>query len=210
MKSLNEGLQMRSDWYLPICTGKERLRVNGEKAHTTQKPEALLYRILLASSKPGDVVLDPFLGSGTTAAVAKRLHRHWIGIEREAEYVKLARQRIAAVQPGDPQVRLYTTPNPRKHPRLPFGVLVEHGLLKPGQRLYFGKRGDVSALVLADGTLEYNGQRGSIHQIARAIRHAPSNGWEQWHYEDLENGTRRPIDHLRAVYREMLANEQVD
>ena len=204
LKTLNEGLQMRSDWYLALCGGKERLRVNGEKVHATQKPEALLYRVVAASSNPGDAVLDPFFGTGTTGAVAKALHRHWIGIEREARYVELARERIQAVVPGDYEPAVFETPDPRKRKRVPFGLLVEHGLLAPGQALYFGKRGEVQARVLADGSIEYNGQRGSIHQVARSIRQTPCNGWELWHYQDPENGKRRPIDHLRKILRARL------
>jgi DNA modification methylase len=206
-KGLNEGLQMRSDWYLPICSGGERLRQDGEKAHSTQKPEALLYRVILTSTNPGDVVLDPFFGSGTTGAVAKKLGRHWIGVERQAHYVELARQRIAAIPdaPGDPS--LYQSPNPRKLPRLPFGLLLEYGLLQPGQTLYFGRMAEVEAQVQADGTIEYNGLRGSIHQVARQIRQAPCNGWEQWYYLDAEMGERRPIDALRQVVRKMLSGK---
>lgn len=202
MKSLNGELQMRSDWYLPICSGKERLRVNGEKAHPTQKPEALLYRILQASSNPGDVVLDPFFGSGTTGVVAKRLHRHWIGIERETRYINLAHQRIENEQPPPYDPEIYVTPDPRKQARIPFGALVEFGLLHAGQKLFFGKRGDNTATVLADGAIEFNGQRGSIHQIGRQILNGPCNGWKHWHYLDAETGMRKPIDHLRRIIRE--------
>lgn len=208
MKSLNGDLQMRSDWYLPLCSGKERLRVDGQRAHPTQKPEALLYRVLMASTDPGDIVLDPFMGTGTTGVVAKRLHRRWIGVEREERYVEMARQRIEAiVQPEvyDPEV--YKTPDPRKRPRLPFGSLLEHGYLQPGETLYFGKESHVTARVLADGALEYNGQRGSIHQIARQIQEAPCNGWVLWHYQDEETGERRPIDHLRQILREQRIEE---
>jgi modification methylase len=208
MKALNEGLQMRSDWYLPLCSGKERLRLDGRKAHPTQKPEALLYRIVLSSTNPGDVVLDPFFGTGTTGAVAKRLQRHWIGIEREARYVELAAQRIAAVPTGDLDPAVFNTPNPRKRPRLPFGQLLQHGLLQPGQTLYFTKKGPRTARVLADGTLEYNGRRGSIHQVARSIKGAPCNGWEQWYYLDPHSGERRPIDHLRRTLRKRFADAE--
>jgi modification methylase len=187
MKALNDGLQMRSDWYLPLCSGAERLRSNGQKAHSTQKPEALLYRVILSSSNPGDVVLDPFFGSGTTGAVAKRLHRRWIGIEREQ---------------GSYSPAIFLTPNPRKRRRVPFGWLVEHGLLQVGQELSFGKNGAERALVLADGAIEYNGQRGSIHQIARQIRQGPCNGWDLWYYLDEETGERHPIDALRQIFRE--------
>ena len=208
MKSLNGDLQMRSDWYLPLCSGKERLRVDGQRAHPTQKPEALLYRVLMASTDPGNIVLDPFMGTGTTGVVAKRLHRRWIGIEREERYVEMARQRIEAiVQPEEYDPEVYKTPDPRKRPRLPFGSLLEHGLLQPGETLYFGKESHLTARVLADGALEYNGQRGSIHQIARQIQEAPCNGWVLWHYQDKETGERRPIDHLRQILREQRIEE---
>jgi modification methylase len=207
-KALNDGLQMRSDWYLPLCSSGERLRLNGEKAHSTQKPEALLYRVILSSTNSGDVVLDPFFGTGTTGAVAKKLGRHWIGVERQAHYVELARRRIAAVPGALGDTRLYETPNPRKQPRLPFGLLLEYALLQPGQALYFGKTGETAARLLADGTIEYNGLRGSIHQLARHIHQAPCNGWKQWYYLDAETGERRPIDALRQVLRQIIEGKQ--
>ena len=200
-KALNDGKQMRSDWLLPICSGRERLQANGRKAHSTQKPEALLYRVILACSNPGDVVLDPFFGTGTTGAVARRLHRHWIGIESQADYVALARKRIASVEPLDFEAELFETPDPRKAPRVPSGDLLAHNLLQPGTRLYYaGDRGK-AARVLADGALEMEGQRGSIHQLARHIQGAPSNGWKQWYYQDPESGDLQPIDHLRQIVR---------
>lgn len=201
MKALNEDLQMRSDWYLPICNGKERIRIDGVKAHATQKPEALLYRILLASSNTGDVVLDPFFGTGTTGVAARKLQRHWIGIERDPNYAWLARQRIAATLPGDQEPAVYETYNPRRAMRLPFGTLLEHGLLKPGQTLYFGARGDLTARIMADGSLEYDGKRGSIHQIARQILPGPANGWQHWYYLDSQTQERLPIDRLRQILR---------
>jgi DNA modification methylase len=204
MKALNGDLQMRSDWYLPICSGKERLRVEGEKAHPTQKPEGLLYRVILASTNPGDIVLDPFFGTGTTGAVAKQLHRRWIGIEREKHYVALAEARIAEVEVEEFDSQVFTTPDPRKRRRIPFGQLLEHGLLRPGQILYFSEKGGPTARVLADGSLEYNGRRGSIHQIAKLIKRAPCNGWEQWYFVDPANGRRRPINHLRKTLRKKM------
>ena len=135
MKALNEDLQMRSDWVLPVCVGKERIRSNGSKAHATQKPEALLYRVILSSTNPGDVVLDPFFGSGTTGAVAKVLGRHWIGIERDAEYIRIANDRLDAIQPAPEEALRFA--EPRQQPRIPFGALLETGLLRPGQVLYF-------------------------------------------------------------------------
>lgn len=196
MKALNEDLQMRSDWALPICTGNERIRVDGAKAHSTQKPEALLYRILLATSHPGDVVLDPFFGTGTTGAVARKLGRRWIGIERDADYVRIARERIDAIPESAPADAL-ALPDRRKARRLPFGTLLERGLLQPGQLLYFRGQSDCAATVLADGRLRYGEMVGSIHQVARTIQGAPCNGWEHWHAADATTGALQPIDTLR-------------
>lgn len=204
MKALNDDLQMRSDWYLPICNGKERIRINGTKAHATQKPEALLYRVILASSNPGDVVLDPFFGTGTTGVVARKLQRHWIGIEKDSQYAWLARQRIAATPAGNEEQSVYQAVNPRRLPRLPFGALLEQGLLKPGQKLFFGAKGDISARVMADGSLDYDGRRGSIHQIARLIQPGPGNGWTLWYYEDEHTQQRQPIDRLRQALRDQM------
>jgi modification methylase len=200
MKALNDDLQMRSDWYLPLCTGKERLKVNGTKAHSTQKPEALLYRVILSSSNPGDVVLDPFFGSGTTGAVARKLGRHWLGIERDPGYARLAQQRIAEIEPSS-QASLLTS---RSKPpaRVPFGTLLQAGLISPGQMLYFGPKGEISAEVLANGHLRYGEQTGSIHQIGRAIANAPCNGWEAWYYQDGHG--RFPINRLRLQFLESI------
>jgi DNA modification methylase len=208
MKAINEDLQMRSDWYLPICNGKERIRINGTKAHATQKPEALLYRVILASSNTGDVILDPFFGTGTTGVAARKLQRHWIGIERDPNYAWLARQRIAATIHGDQETAVYETYDPRKAMRIPFGTLLENGLLKPGQTLYFGARGNESARIMADGSLEYDGKRGSIHQIARQIQPGPTNGWQHWYYLDSETQERLPIDRLRQVLRKTFENSE--
>jgi modification methylase len=196
MKALNDDLQMRSDWYLPLCTGRERLRVNGEKAHSTQKPEALLYRVILASTKPGDVVLDPFFGTGTTGAVAKRLGRRWIGIERDARYVEIARKRIESVAPVPKQYLGAARPRVRRS--LPFGALVECGCLAPGDALYFRANPTQVAHVLANGHIRYqDGTEGSIHTVARHLTGAPCNGWEAWYYRDAETGALLPIDSLR-------------
>ncbi len=199
MKSLNDDLQMRSDWVLPLCVGKERIRTNGAKAHATQKPEALLYRVVLSSTNPGDVVLDPFFGSGTTGAVAKALGRHWIGIEQEADYIRIAEERLKAVQPALPDGLVYK--EPRRQPRLPFGALLEAGMLHPGQVLYFGKKESAQATLLADGTLRCGTITGSIHMVARQLTGAPSNGWDLWYYEDEQTGQKAPIDHLRELIR---------
>jgi modification methylase len=197
MKTLNDELQMRSDWEFPICGGQERLKRNGTKAHPTQKPEALLYRILLACTKPGDVVLDPFFGTGTTGAVAKRLKRHWIGVEREDVYIDVAKERIAAALPLD-ESAVTTMQSPTAAPRVAFGTLIETGYLKPGVKLYDTKR-RWAATVRADGSLAVGTDNGSIHKLGATLQNAPScNGWTFWHYED-EKGLR-PIDALRQTY----------
>jgi modification methylase len=197
MKALNDDLQMRSDWHLPIVTGKQRLKVNGKKAHSTQKPEALLYRIIMASSNPGDVVLDPFFGTGTTGAVAKKLGRNWIGIERDKKYIKVAQKRIDAVKPADAVTIHVET---RKQARVPFGALLENGLLQPGQILYFAKNG-TRAKVLSNGHIRCGNFTGSIHGVARSLMDdAPANGWDLWFYQD-ENGEKRVINDLREKLR---------
>ncbi len=201
MKALNEDLQMRSDWSLAICSGGERLKKDGKKLHPTQKPEGLLYRVLLASSQVGDVVLDPFFGTGTTGAVAKRLHRHFIGIERDPVYAKAARERIDQLLQVEFNPPLYVSPEPRKEPRIPFGSLLENGLVYPGQNLYFGTSGEVTARILADGSLQYRGEIGSIHQIAKKIRQGPVNGWDSWYFLDTETNQRKSIDELRKSLR---------
>ena len=201
MKAFNEGKQMRSDWVLPICTGAERIRVNGDKAHSTQKPEALLYRVLLASSNPGDLVLDPFFGSGTTGAVAKALHRDWLGIEREPAYRSIAKERIDAVQPAPLDEAVFDVRDRRRTAkRVPFARLVEAGYLRPGDILYFKGQRDLAARVRADGKLLHGEKVGSIHQLGKALAGGPCNGWDHWHYED-KNGELHPIDGLREKYR---------
>ncbi|MCL5026763.1 MAG: site-specific DNA-methyltransferase [Chloroflexi bacterium] len=206
MKNLNDQLQMRSDWLIPLCTGGERARANGEKAHATQKPEALLYRVILASSAPGDVVLDPFFGTGTTGVVARRLGRHWIGIERDPAYVELARARIAATPvPSFDDEALCGPSQPAREPRIPFGALLEHGLLAPGAQLFSAHR-ELSARVTADGRLRAEGLEGSIHSLAARLNGLPScNGWTYWHFQD-EAGVLHPIDELRARIRRDIAS----
>lgn len=201
MKAMNDDLQMRSDWSLAICTGKERLKEDGKKLHPTQKPEALIYRVLLSSSQVGDLVLDPFFGTGTTGAVARRLHRHFIGIEQNPEYVQAARERIAAIHQVEFNPPLFVSPDPRREPRIPFGSLLENGLLEPGQNLYFGEKGTITAQVLADGSLSCQGEIGSIHQTARQLHQGPANGWECWFFEDRTTGQRKPIHELRQKLR---------
>ena len=199
MKHLNDELQMRSDWLLPICSGGERLKDKaGRKGHPTQKPEALLHRVIVAATKPGDVVLDPFFGSGTTGAVAKRLGRRWIGIERDPAYIDLARKRISAVQ-AVAERELLITPSKREEPRIPFGWLVERGLLEPGAVLT-SFNGRWTAKVRADGTLISADHRGSIHQVGAAVQGAPAcNGWAFWHVE--RQGQLVAIDRLRQQVR---------
>ncbi len=199
MKALNDGLQMRSDWALPICTGAERLKLNGAKAHATQKPEALLYRVILATSAPGEVVLDPFFGTGTTGAVAKKLHRHWIGIERDEQYLRVATERISQITPLPFDADVFSTRRKRTQARVPFGALIERGLLHPGQSLFLRGDESVVAVVLADGRIKCREALGSIHQVGRALLHAPCNGWEQWLYHDASDGLRHPVDRLRAI-----------
>jgi modification methylase len=202
MKALNDDLQMRSDWLLPICSGKERLKENGEKVHPTQKPEALLYRVILSSSDVGSIILDPFFGTGTTGVVAKQLHRHWIGIEKNPRYVQAAEERIAATLQVEFDPPLFVTTDPRRRARIPFGALLENGLIHAGDKLYFNGKKEMCARILADGSLEYNGLIGSIHKIAREIRNTPANGWELWFYEDADDRRLHPIDDLRVVVRE--------
>lgn len=201
MKTLNDDLQMRSDWFLPICTGAERLKEDGKKVHPTQKPEALLYRILLASSDPGDVVLDPFFGTGTTGAMAIKLQRHFIGIEVEPEYIRAAEKRLKQSMQLEFNAPLLITPSPRRLQRVPFGALVEQGYIAPGTTLLFGPAGPLTAIVQADGALSMDGQRGSIHALARALRNGPANGWTQWFFWDDETQAYQPIEHLRERYR---------
>jgi len=198
LKALNEGVQMRSDWVLPICTGHERLKdEKGDKAHPTQKPEALLHRVLVGTTNPGDVVLDPFFGTGTTGAVAKMLGREFIGIEREAAYRDAAEKRLAKIRKFDKEA-LTVSASKRAEPRVPFGQLVERGMLRPGEVLT-SPRGQI-AKVRADGTLIAGSEKGSIHQVGAALERAPScNGWTYWHFK--RDGKTVSIDVLRQQIR---------
>jgi len=199
LKAFNEDTQMRSDWHLALCTGDERLKDDdGNKAHPTQKPESLLYRVLLASTKAGDIVLDPFFGTGTTGAAAKRLGRHFIGIERDPTYADLARNRIAEVVPVTPD-DLKITGSKKAEPRVAFGSLVEAGLLRPGDRLFCPK-GEREARVRADGSLVAGEFTGSIHKLGALMENAPAcNGWTYWRFKS-DRGLQ-PIDVLRAQVR---------
>ncbi len=197
MKTLNDELQMRSDWVMPICGGQERLRKDGAKAHPTQKPEALLYRVLLATTEAGDVVLDPFFGTGTTGAVARRLGRNWIGCEREGAYREIALERIESALPLD-ESPLRTMQSGRTAPRVAFGALVEAGFLAPGTVL-FDRQRRWQAVVRADGSLVRGAESGSIHHLGKTLQGAPScNGWTFWHLE--HEGAVKPIDALRQLY----------
>ena len=196
MKALNDDIQMRSDWLLPLCTGPERLRnAHGLKLHPTQKPEALLHRILLASTAIDDIILDPFAGTGTTPAMARRLRRHFIAIERHPDYAEAAIGRVRRERPL-PVESVMTTLGRRETPRVPFGSLVERGLVRAGTVLT-DRQHRVSATVALDGSLVAGAVRGSIHQVGAALTNAPScNGWTFWHYE--QDGAWHPLDVLRS------------
>ena len=197
IKCLNDDLQMRSDWVLPICNGKERLKKNGKKVHSTQKPEALLHRILLATTNKGDTVFDPFLGTGTTAVVAKKLGRKYCGIEREKTYYITAKERIGKTAEIKDNY-LDTIENNKSKPRIPFGSLVELGIVKPGTSLFDPKK-KINAKIMADGSIKYKESEGSIHKIAAKILGAEScNGWTFWHYK--VDGSAVLIDNLRQKF----------
>jgi len=210
LKIINDDLQMRSDWLLPICNGKERLKNDdGHKVHTTQKPESLLYRVLTTSSKPGDIVLDPFFGTGTTGAVAKKMGRHFIGIEREDTYIKAATKRINSIDISNIDMSHFILERKKEEVRIPFGMILEEGLMQPGATLSCPKN-QCFATVNADGSLVMttdNGQtiKGSIHKVGATLQNAPScNGWTYWHLQD-KNKKIVPIDTLRAKLREKIA-----
>jgi modification methylase len=199
LKAANDDVQMRSDWLFPICTGAERLKDdNGDKVHPTQKPEALLARVILSSTKPGDVVLDPFFGTGTTGAVAKRLGRNFVGVEREQAYIDAASERIASVRPME-RADLELVQGKRAEPRVAFVSLIDAGLIKPGTTL-FDARKRWAAKVRADGTLSIDGEAGSIHRMGARVQGLDAcNGWTFWHYERV--GGLNQIDELRRIAR---------
>jgi modification methylase len=202
MKMANDELQMRSDWNLPLCTGEERIKdATGSKAHPTQKPEALLHRLILATTRPGEVILDPFFGTGTTGAAAKRLGRRYIGIEREADYVAVAEKRLAQVIPATAD-EMVVTGSKKSEPRIPFGQIVEAGLLRAGDTLY-DQKGRIAARVRADGSLMAGELTGSIHKVGAMVQSAPAcNGWTYWHFKT--DAGLAPIDVLRAKVRGQL------
>ncbi len=194
LKCLNDDLQMRSDWTLPICNGSERIKKNGKKIHSAQKPESLLHRILLASTNKGDFVFDPFLGTGTTAVVAKKLGRNYFGIEKENKYFKTAKQRLRKTLKIEDHY-LDTIKNNKSKPRIPFGSLVELGIVKPGMSIFDQKK-KINAKIMADGSIKHHNSEGSIHKVAAKIIGADScNGWTYWHYKI--GGNMIPIDNLR-------------
>ncbi len=204
MKGLNNDKQMRSDWLIPICSGAERIKIQGKKAHSTQKPEALLYRVILSSSNPGDVILDPFFGSGTTGAVAKKLHRHWIGVEREVKYIEIAQARIDAVTPESLTPEIFDVRDRRRlAPKVAFSQLLEAGYVHPGQTLFFREDKLIFARIRPDGKLRLpDGFEGSIHQCGKHLMNgSPCNGWQHW-YVEVEDGGLQPIDVLRERYRQ--------
>ena len=202
MKTLNDELQMRSDWVLPICSGQERLKKGGHKVHPTQKPESLLYRVMLATTNKGDVVLDPFFGTGTTGAVAKRLGRQWIGCERESAYREAALERIEQALPLD-ESAITTMQSAKVTSKVAFGTLVETGWIAPGTKLSC-KKGRLKAMVRADGSLASGAETGSIHGLGAKLQGAPScNGWSFWHI--VHEGEVKPLDAIRQLY--LLATE---
>ena len=194
LKCLNDDLQMRSDWTLPICNGSERIKKNGKKVHSTQKPESILRRVLLASTNKGDFVFDPFLGTGTTAVVAKKMGRNYFGIEKEKKYFKTAKQRLEKTIKIEDHY-LDTIKNNKSKPRIPFGSLIEMGILEPGTTLFDSKK-KYNAKIMADGSIKCKNSEGSIHKVAAGIMRTESyNGWTYWHYN--LDGAIVPIDHLR-------------
>lgn len=200
-RASNDDRQLRAEWHLPICTGRERVKIDGKKAHPTQKPEALLYRIITLSSQPGDVVLDPFLGTGTTAVVAKRLHRHYVGIEQDPTYCQLAIRRLERIQPIPQELIDYSVE--QEPPRVPFGVLVEQGYLLPGETLR-SHDGRFTATVLATGMVQAGGVVGSIHRVGSHLVGKPGvNGWKFW--QVWREGVWMPLDAIREAYRQALS-----
>ncbi len=194
LKCLNDDLQMRSDWMLPICNGKERLKKNGKKIHSTQKPEALLHRIILATTNKGDLICDPFIGTGTSAVVAKKLGRNFFGIEKDKKYFSAANKRINSTKIIEDNY-LDTVENNKSKPRIPFGSLVEMGIIKPGSILFDQKR-KFNAKIMADGSLKHKGNEGSIHRVAAKIMGTESyNGWTYWYCNIKGNSVS--IDNLR-------------
>ena len=204
LKELNEGKQMRSDWHIPICSGKERLRENNnQRSHPTQKPEALLYRIIVSCTNKDDTILDPFLGSGTTAVMAKKLLRNYIGFEQDKEYIKLANKRLKDTKSFDDEI-VTLTKSRKDLPKVPFGELVEQGVIPPGAVLT-DKKERYKATVTIDGSIKIKNISGSIHQVGAKIQGLPScNGWDFWHLKDKKSTTL--LDEIRWNYRSKKLN----
>jgi modification methylase len=196
MKSLNDDKQMRSDWEIPTCSSKERVKVNGEKIHPTQKPELLLYLIIQSSSNPGDIILDPFFGTGTSGVIAKKLKRHWIGIELDKKYIRTAQKRIANTEMPQMGDEVYQTKARNQGYKIPFGKLLGLGLIRPGDKIYLDITGD-EAIILADGHISTGRYEGSIHAVASDLIGARCNGWTHWEYLDSKTGKKKSINFLR-------------
>lgn len=210
LKVGNEDLQMRSDWYMPICSGAERLTNNGRKLHSTQKPEGLLHRIIMACSKPGDLVLDPFFGSGTTGAVATKLSRNWIGIEQDPSYIEYANRRISAISPLDKIDESLLGLNAKPEIKVPFITLIEHGLLNAGDKLRLDNT-VIFATIQEDGSLLSSSFQGSIHRTGSHLLGTPScNGWVHWYYKDEASNSYQLIDTLRKRMRSILSDSSKD
>ena len=207
MKALNDDKQMRSDWEIPICSNTERIKLKGEKVHPTQKPEALLYRVILSSSNPKDVILDPFFGTGTTGAVAKKLDRNWIGIERDKKYIRAAQKRIDVIKKLTTDVKVFKTKARNEGFKIPFGKIVEMGLIRPGRKIYLDETGDV-AVVLANGHISSGKYEGSIHAVAGDLIGARCNGWTHWKFKDPESKKLSYVDILRKRAEKMISNSQ--
>ncbi len=203
MKYLNDDKQMRSDWEMPICPNKERVKINGEKIHPTQKPEALLYRIIQSSSNPGDIILDPFFGTGTTGVIAKKLKRNWIGIELDKKYASAAQKRIEKTIIPVMNLEIYQTKARNQGFKIAFGKLLELGLIQPGDKIYLDKTGD-EGTVLADGQISSGNHKGSIHAVASEILGARCNGWVHWEFIDIRTQKRTNIDLLRKKAERLL------
>ncbi len=206
MKALNDNLQMRSDWEIPITNSKEKIKVDKQTVHPTQKPEALLYRVIQATSNPGDVILDPFFGSGTTGVIAKKLHRNWIGIENEKKYIQAAKKRISLIEPHEFDEKIYKTKSRNQQPKVPFGKLLELGLLRPGDKLFLDNT-FFEATILADGSIVSEEHQGSIHDVASKLLGARCNGWTHWRYTDDYGDSSKLINDLRNVAIKILSPE---
>jgi len=198
MKHLNSDKQDKSVWNISICIGNERIKdEDGKKAHSTQKPEKLLYKIILSSTKSNDIVLDPFFGSGTTGAVAKRLGRNYIGFEKEQKYIEVAKQRIKNVIVEDTD--LHNLVLEQKPPRVSVAELIKVGYLKIGENIY-NKKGDCIGTLTKKGYVDDGSEILSIHKMsAKHLNLVNHNGWDYFFYQDDE---LKSINDLRYKYQE--------